>query len=143
MIFNDILQYSQIGIYPSNYLRSSFQQLKKTDVETHSPTLCKTQGLWNPIEDGEEGLYKAVGSRIPREYSPQNQLSRVHRDSQGLKWQSQSLHGSVFRPLPTSCGYLAQGFCEISSSGSGVSLTHLSAHGDPFLSAWLPLLAFI
>ena len=43
----------------------------------------------------EEGLLKPEVLRSPGEWSSQNQLSRAHRGSQRLKWQSWSLRRSV------------------------------------------------
>ena len=37
------------------------------------------------------GMKEPEGVRKPEEHGPQNQLSRAHRGSQRLKWQSQTL----------------------------------------------------
>lgn len=53
----------------------------EADIETYSQTLSGTWG--NPVEEGEEGLGEAEGSRKPYK-SLQSQLIWVHGASQAL-----------------------------------------------------------
>lgn len=47
----------------------------------------------------ERRIVGAIENKIPGEHSTQNLVSRSHRDSERLKWQLRSLHGSVLSLL--------------------------------------------
>jgi hypothetical protein len=66
-----------------------------------------------------------------------SQLSRAHRLSHRLKWQSCSLHGSVLRPLHTCYSCLAGVFLGLQIVGEAVSDYCLFL--EPCFSYWVSL----
>lgn len=97
----------------------------------------------NPLEEEEEGLYKPGGLKTPWEHDTRNQLSRAYGDSQRLKWQTRSLHGSEWGPPFLLYSSVAWCSYRTPNNGSGGVSDSFDCFWGPFPPAVLPHLALI
>lgn len=97
----------------------------------------------NPLEEEEEGLYKPGGLKTPWEHDTRNQLSRACGDSERLKWQTRTLHGSEWG-LPF-LHYSSVAWCSYRTpnNGSGGVSGSFDCFWGPFPPTVLPHLALI
>jgi hypothetical protein len=108
-----------IGVSPSN-------------SRCRDPQPNTRQSQENPHRRGRSQIVGSRGLRTPGEEGPQNQLSRAHRGSQRLKWQTQTLYGSNLGPLHIPYGCVA--WCPCGTTNSG-----MESISNSFAWVWNPL----
>ena len=105
------------------------------------PTAKHQVELESPKHEGEEGLQEQNWSKSPEEHSPQNQLTRAHRGSQGLtetELAIRELYGFDLGPLYVCYDCIAWYSCGTPTVGAGTVSDSLNCFQDPLPLIRLP-----
>lgn len=105
------------------------------DVETHSQTLCRAQGI---IQKRKKDC-RSQRNQVQHHKNPQNQLTTAHRGSQRMNQQLRTVHGTDLSLLHICQSYATLSFCATPKWEQGLSFfVPCARFWDPFSHTGLP-----